>query len=200
MDSLHDDLQGFIDPRWAPTLMIAQDPERTAKSESKIWILANRREERLKLDRPLLERLLHKHARGELMHKPRQAHAVLIQKILAIVTDEQKIEIIRALAQYPAMCKALAFSPGSAFVTSQIQLEGLVAWANDDAADVFSPGAPTGQIDEWKACVARSALEFIAVFVIGDARQLESCIEDKHCNYTFSLWLQLLIRLVRRGT
>ena len=196
----------------APNLQMAKDPNRTSDTPSWIWMPCRKP---YPLDQRWLNAMLDFDvggtARGctvqelvegpmDIVQGPIKTHAVLVQKVLATVPEDQKIEIVKALALFKHFCKSLAFSPVACFVTSQIQLEGLVAWASEDADDVFAPGTPTCPINEFKACLARSALEFIACFAKGDACTLKRCMENKHCNHTFCLWLQLLMRLVRRGT
>ena len=211
-NALADDLRTFLTAaEEMTTLVMAQDPNSSKNTTSKIWIRQNLHDQLQPLDRHVLDALLESDGSGkargctvqELARQPIEAHAAVIQKVLAIVPEDQKTRIVKKLATCPAVCQTLCFSKVACFVVSQLQLEGLVCLARDDADDVFSPGHPTSMMDEYKAGLVWSALEFVASFVITDRSPeplLKRCITDKHCNHTFCLWLQLLIRLVRMGT
>jgi hypothetical protein len=195
------EIQTLLNAKHVPRLVLAKDPASTKNTSPKIWVRENRRHPLQPLDQHVLDALLAND--GCILQNLVRADAVLIQKVLAVVPEDQKTAIIKELARCPTTCQTLSFCHQACFVVSQLQLEGLVCWACDSAHDVFSPGAPTCTINEHKACLASSALEFVASFAITDERHedmLDKCIKDKHFNHTFCLWLQLIIRLVRIGT
>jgi hypothetical protein len=194
------EIQTLLNARHVPKLVLAKDPASTKNTSPKIWAREDRRHPLQPLDQHVLDALLANY--GCILQNLVRADAVLIQKVLAVVPEDQKTEILKGLATCRNACQTLSFSHQACFVVSQLQLEGLVCWACDED-DVFSPGAPICTINERKACLASSALEFVASFAITDNRHenmLDKCIKDKHFNHTFCLWLQLIIRLVRIGT
>ena len=200
-NTVANEIQTFLKARHVPKLVLATDPKSTKNTSPKIWAREDRRHPLQPLDQHVFDALLANY--GDILQKLVRADAVLIQKVLAVVPEDQKTEIIKGLATCSKACETLSFSHQACFVVSQLQLEGLVCWACDSAEDVFSPGAPICPINERKACLASSALEFVASFAITDSRHenmLDKCIKDKHFNHTFCLWLQLIIRLVRIGT
>ena len=92
----------------------------------------------------------------------------LIQKILATTTITHKTETLQALARNPSTSKMLAYHSTACSMTSPMQLQGLVCFANSNSDDVFAPCGPTCRIGEYQRGLARSALEFAALFAMDD--------------------------------